>query len=153
MPSRLSFYFPDFSCPSSFGPLTCPLAGGQVKCLLGGGRAVPSPNSLGLCPIRWLVVNLCACWGRGRLPGSPIPLLTGSLSCPLAGGQIRCLLRRESGSPIPLLGLCPALLLAVKLTELGTRQFCRDNVTMLSGHKVVCTCYFTIFIVATPSRH
>ena len=24
---------------------------------------------------------------------------------------------------------------------------------MLSGHKVVCNCHFTIFIVATPSRH
>ena len=35
----------------------------------------------------------------------------------------------------------------------GTRQFCRDNVTMLSGNKVVCNFYFTIFIVATPSRH
>ena len=38
-------------------------------------------------------------------------------------------------------------------TELGTRQFCRDNVTMLLGHKVVCNCHFTIFILATPSRH
>ena len=37
------------------------------------------------------------------------------------------------------------------LTELGTRQFCRDNVTTLSGHKVVCNCHFTVFIVATPS--
>ena len=34
----------------------------------------------------------------------------------------------------------------------GTRQYCRDNVTMFSGHKVVCHC-ITIFIVATPSRH
>ena len=25
----------------------------------------------------------------------------------------------------------------------------RDNVTMLSGHKVVCNCHFTIFIVAS----
>ena len=38
-------------------------------------------------------------------------------------------------------------------SELGKRQLCRDNVTMLSGHKVVCNCHFTIFIVATPSRH
>ena len=37
--------------------------------------------------------------------------------------------------------------------ELGTQQFCRNNVTMLSGHTVVCNCNFTIFIVATPSRH
>ena len=37
--------------------------------------------------------------------------------------------------------------------ELGTRQFCCDNVTMLSGHKAVCNCHFTIFIVATPSKH
>ena len=37
--------------------------------------------------------------------------------------------------------------------ELGTRQFCRDNGTMFSGHKVVCICHFTIFVVATPSRH
>ena len=31
----------------------------------------------------------------------------------------------------------------------------RDNMTMLSGHNVVCNCHwhFTIFIVATPSRH
>ena len=36
---------------------------------------------------------------------------------------------------------------------MGMRQFCGDNVTMLSGHKVVCNCHFTIFIVATPSRH
>ena len=55
----------------------------------------------------------------------------------------------------------PALQLAVKFsswnsvgwTELGTRQFCRDNVTMLAGHKVVCNCHFIKFIVATPSRH
>ena len=40
-----------------------------------------------------------------------------------------------------------------KKAELGTPQFCRDNVTMLSSHKVVCNCNFTIFIVATPSRH
>ena len=39
------------------------------------------------------------------------------------------------------------------LAELGTRQFCHDNVTMFSGHKVVCNCQFTIFVVATPSRH
>ena len=37
--------------------------------------------------------------------------------------------------------------------ELGTRQFFRDNVTMFSGHKVVSNCHFTIFVVATPSRH
>ena len=42
---------------------------------------------------------------------------------------------------------------SLKKAELGTRQFRRDNVTMLSGHKVVCNFYFTIFIVATPSRH
>ena len=40
-----------------------------------------------------------------------------------------------------------------KFPELGTRKFCRDNVTMLSGHKVVCICHFTIFVVASPSRH
>ena len=39
-----------------------------------------------------------------------------------------------------------------KFPELGTRQFCRNNVTMLSGHKVVSNWHFTIFIVATPSR-
>ena len=37
--------------------------------------------------------------------------------------------------------------------ELGSRQFCRYNVSMLSGPKVVCNCHFTIFIVAIPSRH
>ena len=37
--------------------------------------------------------------------------------------------------------------------ELGTQQFCRGNVTMFSGHKVVFNCHFTIFVVATPSRH
>ena len=40
-----------------------------------------------------------------------------------------------------------------KSTELGTRQYCRDNVTMFSGHKVVSLCNITIFGVATPSRH
>ena len=39
------------------------------------------------------------------------------------------------------------------LPELGTRQFCRDNVTMLSGHTFFCNFHFTIFIVATPSGH
>ena len=38
-------------------------------------------------------------------------------------------------------------------SELGTRQFCRDNVTMLPCHTVVYNCHYTIFIVATPSRH
>ena len=33
--------------------------------------------------------------------------------------------------------------------ELGTQQFCRDNVTIFSVHKVVCNCHFTIFVVAT----
>ena len=37
-------------------------------------------------------------------------------------------------------------------TELGTRQYCRDNVTICSGHKVVCYCNITIFDVATTSR-
>ena len=35
--------------------------------------------------------------------------------------------------------------------ELGTRQHCRDNVTMSSDLKVVGFCSFTIFVVATPS--
>ena len=39
------------------------------------------------------------------------------------------------------------------LVELGTRQFRRENVTMLSGRKVVCNFHFTLFIVSTPSRH
>ena len=33
------------------------------------------------------------------------------------------------------------------------RPFCLDHVTMFSGHKVDCNCHFTIFVVATPSRH
>ena len=37
--------------------------------------------------------------------------------------------------------------------ELGTQQNCRDNVTMFSGHKVVCYCNIIVFVVATPSRH
>ena len=37
--------------------------------------------------------------------------------------------------------------------ELGTRQHCRDNVTMFSDQKVVGSYIITIFIVATPSRH
>ena len=49
--------------------------------------------------------------------------------------------------------ICVGYLLLIFLSELGTRQFCRDNVTMLSGHKVVCNWHFTIFIVATPSGH
>ena len=40
-----------------------------------------------------------------------------------------------------------------RLLELGMRQYCRDNETMFSGHKVVCYCNFTTFGVATPSRH
>ena len=35
--------------------------------------------------------------------------------------------------------------------ELGTRQHCRDNVTMSSDLKVVGFSSFTIFVVATPS--
>ena len=33
------------------------------------------------------------------------------------------------------------------------QSWARDNVTMFSGHKVVSNCHFTIFVVATPSRH
>ena len=40
-----------------------------------------------------------------------------------------------------------------RLAELGTRQHCRDNVTMLSGRKVVGFSIFTIFVVATLARH
>ena len=39
------------------------------------------------------------------------------------------------------------------VSELGTRQHCRDNVTMFSGLKAVEFCIFTIFAVATPSSH
>ena len=39
------------------------------------------------------------------------------------------------------------------IEELGTRQFCRDNVTIFSGPKVVCYCHFNLFVVATTSRH
>ena len=40
-----------------------------------------------------------------------------------------------------------------KITRAGhTRQYCRENMTMFSGHKVVCYCIITIFGVATPSR-
>ena len=40
-------------------------------------------------------------------------------------------------------------------TELGTRQYCRDNVTMFSSHKVVCYCNMTIHICCGHSifRH
>ena len=31
-------------------------------------------------------------------------------------------------------------------SELGTRQFCRDNVTRFSGHKVVIYCNITVFV-------
>ena len=41
----------------------------------------------------------------------------------------------------------------LKYPELGTRQYCRDNETMFSGHKVVWYCNITLFGVATPSRH
>ena len=34
--------------------------------------------------------------------------------------------------------------------QYGTRQYCRDNVTIFSGHKVVRYCNITIFVVATP---
>ena len=39
------------------------------------------------------------------------------------------------------------------LSELGTRQYCRDNKTMFSGNKYVCYCNITITGVETPSRH
>ena len=45
------------------------------------------------------------------------------------------------------------LLFHSQISELGTRQICRDNVTMFSGHKVDGICHFTIFVVATPSKH
>ena len=38
-------------------------------------------------------------------------------------------------------------------SELGTRQYCRDNVTMFSGHMVVSFCTINIFGVAIPFRH
>ena len=41
----------------------------------------------------------------------------------------------------------------VLYAELGTRQYCCDNVTMFSGHKVVCLSNITVFCVATASRH
>ena len=34
------------------------------------------------------------------------------------------------------------------IAELGTRQHCRDNVTMFSSHKSVGYCFITIFVVA-----
>ena len=40
-----------------------------------------------------------------------------------------------------------------KITELGTWQHCRDNVTMFSGLKVVGYFIINIFVVATPFRH
>ena len=39
------------------------------------------------------------------------------------------------------------------VAELGTRQYCRNNETVFSGHKVVCYCNITLFGVAPPSRH
>ena len=33
-----------------------------------------------------------------------------------------------------------------RFAELGTRQFCRDNVTMFSGHKVVIYNNITVFV-------
>ena len=33
------------------------------------------------------------------------------------------------------------------------QSWARGNVTMLSGHKVVCNYHFSIFIVGKPSRH
>ena len=35
-------------------------------------------------------------------------------------------------------------------TELGTRQFCHDNKTMFSGHKVVIYCNITVFVWLLP---
>ena len=40
---------------------------------------------------------------------------------------------------------------AYKTTELGTRQSCRVNVTMFSGHTAVCYCNITIFVVDTKT--
>ena len=45
------------------------------------------------------------------------------------------------------------LLYSVHCTEQGTRQYCRHNMTMFSGHKDVCYCNISIFVVAAPSRH
>ena len=39
------------------------------------------------------------------------------------------------------------------LAELGTRQLCRDTVTMFSGLKVVGYCIITIFLVVSPFIH
>ena len=36
---------------------------------------------------------------------------------------------------------------------MGTRQQCRDNVTMFSGQTIVGYCIITIFDVTTPFRH
>ena len=38
-------------------------------------------------------------------------------------------------------------------TELGPRQYCRDNVTMFSAHKMVVYCILSIVVVVTPVRH
>ena len=38
------------------------------------------------------------------------------------------------------------------MAELGTRQQCRVNVTMFSGHKTVSYCIMTMFVVAIPFR-
>ena len=47
-------------------------------------------------------------------------------------------------------------LLPLVFSELGTRQYCRDNVTMFLGHKVVILISVLVilylFVVATPSR-
>ena len=43
--------------------------------------------------------------------------------------------------------------LQLPVSELGTRQDCRDNMTMFSGHKVVFYCKVAIFVVAIPSTH
>ena len=34
-----------------------------------------------------------------------------------------------------------------KIAELGTRQYCRDNMTMFSDHKYVSYCYIIIFVM------
>ena len=41
----------------------------------------------------------------------------------------------------------------IKVTELGTRQHYRDNVTMFLGHKIVHFCIMSLFVERISIRH
>ena len=58
---------------------------------------------------------------------------------------MKCMFREELVMKLPLIYLDGSLC-SDKKPKLGTRQHCRDNVTMFSGHKVVGYCIMYVCI-------